>query len=284
MTLVPLFIGASVVYTARFVPRKLLQLIRTHRPDIFMAVPSMYHALLSLKSASAEDFRSLRLVASGGEPLARSVFEQFRDRFGLEIREGYGLTETSPIASINTLREWRVGSVGKPIPQCRVDILDDQGHMLPTGQVGEVAIAGPNVMAGYHNRPELTAEVIDEEGRFRTGDCGRLDEDGFLYITGRKKDMLIIGGENVYPREIEEVLNQHPSLKDAAVVGKADPSRGEVPVAYVELFDGAQFDEADIRQFCRSYLPGYKVPREVQHVDQLPRSPIGKVLRRELRS
>lgn len=282
LTLIPLSIGAKVVYTARFVPRRVVELVRQHRPDMFMAIPSMYGALLSVKDATPEDFSSIRLAISGGEPLPAIVNDRSRERLGLTIYEGYGLTETSPIVSINAPGKCRAGSVGQIIHGCDARIVDDQERDLPIEHEGEILLRGPNIMAGYFKLPELTRQVITPGGWFRTGDWGKLDREGFLYITGRKKEMLIIAGENVFPREIEEVLNAHPSIKDSAVIGRHDPLRGELPIAFVELKEGAAFNEAQLRQFCRDRLAQFKVPREIRQIEQLPRNPTGKIMRREL--
>lgn len=284
LTILPLVAGAKVVYTARFVPKKLVTLIKKHKPEIFLAIPSMYNALLTVKSAEPGDFASLRYAVSGGEPLPRAVADNFAERFGVRIIEGYGLTETSPIAALSTPEQVRDGAVGRLLPDVESRIIDDEGHIQDDGGEGEIFLRGPNIMAGYHKMPEATAEVIDGEGFFRTGDWGKVDADGYLYITGRKKEMLIIGGENVFPREIEEVLDKHPAVKQSAVVGRTDPSRGEVPVAFVELNEdaGDSFDEKELRSYAREHLPNFKVPKEVRVLDALPRNPTGKVLRRDL--
>ena len=270
------------VYTARFVPSRLLDLARTHRPTVFVAIPSMYNALLHAKHAEAGDFSSFRYVVSGGEPLPDKVAQTFLERFGKRINEGYGLTETSPVTNWCLPEEFREHSVGRPVPEVEERIVAPDGRVLPAGQDGEIRIKGPNVMKGYYNLPELTAGVFDEHGFFRTGDMGRFDADGFLYITGRIKEMLIISGENVFPREIEEVVNHHPAVKDSAVVGLRDPARGEVPICFVELRDGAEWDESHARAFVRERLPPYKVPREFRVLDALPRNPTGKIMRRAL--
>ncbi len=291
LTLIPLYVGAKVTYTARFLPKKIFQLIKRHQPDIFIGVPSMYGGLLSVKDATPEDVASLKLPVSGGEPLPDAVFEAFQERFNIKILEGYGLTETSPATHWSTAHANKRHSVGKALPGVRTFIMDESGNLLGPDQDGEVILAGPNVMLGYYKRPDLTQQVIfpvtppgaDRPVRaFRTGDIGRVDEDGFLYITGRKKEMLIIGGENVFPREIEEVLNRHPDVKASAVIGKSDGVRGEVPVAFVEIHEDHGFDEAAIRGFLREQIASFKVPREVRRVDELPRNPTGKILRRQL--
>lgn len=284
LTLLPLSIGAKVVYTARFNPKKILDLMKTHRPTALIAIPSMYNALLHAKSVMPEHFQSLKYIVSGGEPLPQVVFDEYRSRFNVTINEGYGLTETSPVTNWCRPCEYRRRSVGKPLPGVDEKIVDAQGNRLGPHQDGEICIKGPNVMKGYYKLPEQTSEVFDEEGYFRTGDMGQFDEDGHLYITGRIKEMLIIGGENVFPREIEEVLDSHESVHASAVVGVMDDSRGEVPVAFVELVESATFDETELRSYCRTKLAQYKVPRDIRLIEKLPRSPTGKILRRELKS
>jgi len=290
LTLWPLTKGSKVVYTARFNPRKIVQLIKKHEPDTYFAVPSMFGALLSTKGLTKEALAPIKLAVSGGEPLSGAVADRYRDELGLELLEGYGLTETSPVASVNVPGRSRAGSVGRTLPGVDALIVDDAGKLLDADQEGEILIHGPIVMKGYFKLTEQTAEVMTEvdhptRGKlkaFRTGDIGKLDADGYLYITGRKKEMLIIGGENVFPREIEEVLNRHPAVHDSAVIGRLDETRGEVPIAFIELEEGADFDEGDIRAHCRESLAQFKVPREVRVTEALPRSPTGKVLRRKL--
>jgi len=289
-TLFPLVLGAKVVYSARFVPKKIVELFRLHRPTVFMAVPSMFGALMTVKDAAPDDFSSLKLCISGGEPLPQATRSEMKSRLGVQLMEGYGLTETSPVVSWSSPTMFKDGCVGKVLSNVKVVVVSDEGAPLAPGEAGEILISGPNVFAGYFLDPETTASVfteltVDGERRryFRTGDIGTLDPDGFLAITGRKKEMLIVGGLNVFPRGIEEVLNNHPSVKDSGVVGRIDGVRGEVPVAYVELKEGCPFDEASIRAYCREHLAGYKVPREIIALPELPRTPTGKVLRRKLK-
>ncbi len=289
LTILPLALGAKAVYTARFVPAKLLRLMREHRPTIFVAIPSMYNALLHARDAVPDDFSSLRLPVSGGEPLPRAIADAFRERFGVTITEGYGLTETSPVSNVCLPSEFRPGSVGRHVPGMVQKIIDiETGAEVGDGREGEVRMTGPNVMRGYFKRPDETAAAFDRDGLFRTGDIGRLDADGHLYITGRLKEMLIVAGENVFPREIEEVLNSHPAVKDSGVVGRSDPMRGELPVAFVEIRENADgtkmvVGERELQAHCRARLAGYKVPDEIRVVDALPRNPTGKVMRRELK-
>lgn len=284
LTLLPLTVGCPVVYSARFVPHRILKLIREHRPTTFIAIPSMYGALLHLKDAKPEDFASLRYIVSGGEPLPAAIFEGFRERFGVTINEGYGLTETAPVTNWCRPSEWRAGSVGPALPGIDQRIVDAAtGRVLGPNEDGEVRMKGPNVMPGYFNRPEETASAFDEHGYLKTGDMGRLDADRHLYITGRIKEMLIVGGENVFPREIEEVLDKHPSVNASAVIGVRDDVRGELPWAFVEMKEGQVFEESALRTWCRERLAGYKVPREIRAVEKLPRNPTGKIMRRELK-
>lgn len=284
LTVLPMVVGCRVVYTARFVPHRMIRLLREHRPTAMVAIPSMYNALLHVKDATADDFRSLRLPMSGGEPLPAAVMEAFHERFGVRLCEGYGLTETAPVTNVCRPEEWRSGTVGRAVPWVTERIVDiESGADLPPGRDGEVRIAGPNIMRGYYRLPKETGAAFDERGFFRTGDIGRLDGEGFLSITGRLKEMLIVAGENVFPREIEEVLNRHPTVGESGVVGGSDPVRGEVPIAFVEMNEGATFDEREILAWCRERLAGYKVPREVRRVDALPRNPTGKIMRRELK-
>jgi long-chain acyl-CoA synthetase len=284
LTLLPLAAGPKAVYTARFNPRKLLELMREHKPTAMIAIPSMYAALLHAKSAKAEDFASFKYVVSGGEPLPETIFEGFRERFNVTLNEGYGLTETAPVANWCRPQEFTRKSVGKPLPEVEEIIVGPDEQRLGPNHDGEIRIKGPNVMKGYFKLPEQTAAVFDPNGFFRTGDMGRFDDDGHLYITGRIKEMLIIGGENVFPREIEEVLDKHASVAASAVIGVMDESRGEVAVAFVELKDGAAFDETALRKHCRESLAQYKVPRDIRLIDKLPRNPTGKIMRRELKA
>lgn len=282
LTLLPLSVGIKVIYTARFMPKRMLELMLKHRPTILVAIPSMYGALLSAKSATADHWSSFRYVASGGEPLSDAVFEGFRERFNVTLNEGYGLTETAPVSNWCRPKDHRRGSVGMTLPGIEEKVVDAEGNRLGPNEGGEICIKGPNVMKGYYNLPEETAAVFDDEGFFKTGDMGRIDDDGYLYITGRIKEMLIIAGENVFPREIEEALDRHPSVHASAVIGIHDPSRGEVPIAFVELEEGAEFDDKALRTHCREFLAQYKVPREIRALKELPRNPTGKIMRREL--
>ena len=284
LTMLPLTAGARAVYCSRFLPPKIVKLFREHKPTVFVGIPSMYNALLHVKDASGGDFASLRYAVSGGEPLPDAVSSAFLERYGVQINEGYGLTETSPVTNWCLPQEYTAHSVGRCVPGVSARIVDwETGAVLAPGRDGEVRLKGPNVMQGYYKLPTETAAAFDSEGWFRTGDIGSLDNDGHLFITGRLKEMIIVGGENVFPREIEEVLDKHPSVMASAVIGVRDDVRGELPWAFVETRDGLQFQEAALRTWCRERLAGYKVPREIRAIDKLPRNPTGKIMRRELR-
>lgn len=284
LTLLPLTAGMRVVYTARWVPTKVIGLIRDHRPTMFVGLPSMYNALLRVKGATADDFSSFKYIVSGGEPLPDAVFNAFQERFNVRIHEGYGLTETAPVTNWLRPSEFRRYSVGRPVTDCVERIVDPEtGKTLGPDREGEIRIAGPNIMQGYYKDQEQTDAVFDDDGFFKTGDMGKLDRDGFLFITGRIKEMLIIAGENVFPREIEEVLDKHPDIHASGVVGEPDPNRGEAPVAFVEMIEGAEFDEKALRDYCFENLPRHKAPRRIERIDELPRNPTGKIMRRKLK-
>lgn len=282
MMLCPISLGATAYYLPRFQPAQVVQTIGGQSISIFLGIASMFGALLRVKQACAKDFASLKLAISGGEPLARTVYDGFLDRFECPIQEGYGLTETSPVVSINMPWCHRPGTVGKLLPQLQACCVDADDTPLPADEPGEVWIRGPSVMQGYFRQPEQTAEVLTSDGWLRTGDMGQLDEDGFLQITGRKKEMIIVGGMNVYPAGIEQVLQEHPCVSEAAVIAVADGSRGEVPVAFVILNQGDHCDGQSLREFCRQRMAGYKVPRQVHLAAELPRGPTGKILKRAL--
>lgn len=282
-TLVPLLMGATVHYLPRFSPATVVNLIAEQRVSVFITIASMFGALAAMKDASRERFASLTHPVSGGEPLPPKVAEVFERRFGKTIYEGYGLTEASPVVTLNTPQAHRAGTVGRPLPGIMVTPADADGRPLPPGHDGELVVRGHCVMQGYLNKPEATAGVI-RDGALFTGDIGRLDADGFVTITGRAKDMMIVGGENVFPFEIETALMEHPAVAEAAVIGTRDDVRGEVPVAFViPTPDRPPPSESDLRGFCRQRLAAYKVPRQIVIAAELPRGPTGKILKRALR-
>jgi long-chain acyl-CoA synthetase len=279
----PVRLGATTVYQARFSAAGVVKAIKEHAISIVAAVPSMYAVLARLKDAGPEDVKSLYAAISGGEPLAAVIREHFEKKFNKPIYEGYGLTETIGPIAFNVPDAIKPGSVGRLIPGAEIRIADDEGKALPQGETGEVWLKGPMIMRGYFNLPNETAEALTADGYFKSGDLGHVDPEGYLYITGRKKDLIIVAGEKASPREIEELILRHPSVKDAAVVGKKDSSRGEVVVAFVTPKDGVTLKPEEIREFCRGQgLAQWKVPREVFVESDLPRSPTGKILKRVL--
>ena len=283
MMLAPVQLAAPIVYQARFSPVGALQAIRKHKVSIMFGVPSMFAAMLRLTGATPEDFKDFFAIISGGEPLPPAVREAFLKKYNAPIYEGYGLTETSPVVSLNTPWANRPGSVGKLVPGAEPRIADDDGKRLPVEHGGEVWLRGPMIMKGYFNLPDETAKALTADGFFKTGDLGRVDADGYLYITGRKKELIIVAGEKVVPREVEDVLARHPAVADNAVVGRKDASRGEVVVAFVVAAPGASPRPEELRSFCREQgLPQFKIPRDVYFVPELPRSATGKVLKRTL--
>ncbi|USN99451.1 MAG: AMP-binding protein [Phycisphaeraceae bacterium] len=287
LTLTPLSHGVPVVYTARFMPKRLIELVKKERATVLVGIPSMFNAIASLKSGTPEHFESLRLIVSGSEALPDAVQQKFSERYGKPITEGYGMTEMSPATHCAVPGRTKPHSVGQPVPGVVQRIVSPEtGADQPAGEPGEIRLDGPNRMTGYLHLPDKTAEAFDEQGFYRTGDLGRVDEEGYLYITGRIKEMMIIGGENVFPREIEEVLDRHEIVHASGVIGQHDPTRGEVPVAFVELEEGVDpdaFDERTLISFCREHLAGYKAPKRVIRLDALPRNPTGKILRRDLK-
>ncbi|MDW8309260.1 MAG: long-chain fatty acid--CoA ligase, partial [Verrucomicrobiales bacterium] len=278
--------GGSMVILPRFELRAALNVIRKYRPTMFHGVPTMYVAFNNTPNVERYGFNSLRVCISGGAPLPVEVRQKFEALTGGKLVEGYGLTEASPVTHINPpAGSPKVGSIGLPIADTQVRIMDlETGtRELPVGEVGEIVIRGPQVMQGYWNKPQETALVL-RDGWLYTGDIAKKDADGYYYIVDRKKDMIIAGGYNIYPREVEEVLFEHPKIQEAAVIGVPDPYRGETVKAFVVLRPGTTATPEEIIAFCRERLAAYKVPRIVVFRDSLPKSAVGKYLRRELRN
>ena len=274
--------GACLTLLPRFDAAHALRIIADHRVTVFEGVPTMYVALLHQPDRADYDTSTLRLCISGGAALPVEVLRGFEEAFGCTVLEGYGLSETSPVASFNHPgRERKPGSIGTPIRDVRMRAVDNEGHEVPQGEVGEIAILGPNVMKGYWLRPEATAEAI-RDGWFHTGDLARVDEDGYFYIVDRKKDLIIRGGYNVYPREIEEVLYEHPAVAEAAVIGLPHPALGEEVGAAVALKPGAASTAEELRDYVKAQVAAYKYPRYVWIVDALPKGATGKILKREI--
>jgi long-chain acyl-CoA synthetase len=269
--------GALLTLIPRFDPAKALEIIERDAVTVFQGVPTMYHAMLNSDAREERDTSSLRLCMSGGSAMPVEVLKAFEEAFSCKILEGYGLSETSPVASFNHPdRERKPGSIGTPIEGVEMKLVEEEDG------VGEIAIRGHNVMKGYWGREDATREVMDDDGWFRTGDMATIDEDGYFFIVDRKKDMIIRGGYNVYPREIEEVLYEHDAVSEAAVVAVPDESMGEEVGAAIVLREGQDADADDIRAFVKERVANYKYPRKIWFLDELPKGPTGKILKREI--
>jgi long-chain acyl-CoA synthetase len=275
--------GATLTLIPRFDPAKALATIDRDRVTVFEGVPTMYSAMLGVTDREAYDVSTLRTCVSGGAALPVEVLRGFEAAFGCIILEGYGLSESSPVASFNHPdAERKAGSIGTPVEGVRMRVVDDHGEPVQQGEIGEIQISGHNVMKSYWNNPDATAATITTDGWLKTGDMARQDEDGYYYIVDRKKDLLIRGGYNVYPREVEEVLYEHPAVAEAAVVGITHPSLGEEIGAAVVLKAGTSATPEELRSFVKDRIAAYKYPRAVWIADALPKGPTGKILRREV--
>ena len=272
--------GATMILMARFDPSRALDVVAQERVTVFAGVPIMYSALVEQQAASPRDTASLRLGISGGAALPVETIRRFEAGFSCMILEGYGLSETSPVASFNhPQKERKVGSIGTPIAGVEFRLVDDDGRDVAPGESGEIAIRGHNVMKGYWHKPEETAAAF-VDGWFKTGDVARVDDDGYYYIVDRKKDLIIRGGFNVYPREVEEVLYEHPAVLEAAVIGLPHESLGEEIGAAVVLRNGEWASPEQLQAFVKERLAPYKYPRHVWLMDSLPKGPTGKIMRR----
>jgi long-chain acyl-CoA synthetase len=277
-----LALGGTFTLLPRFTPEEALEIIQRDRVTLFAGVPTMYFAILNHEGADRYDLSTLKWCMCGGAPMPVEVMKSFEAKYRVKILEGYGLSETSPVASFNMLdRPRKVGSIGYPVWGVEMAILDDEDRELGPDEVGEIVIRGHNVMKGYWKRPDATKECM-RSGWFHTGDVGRRDEDGCYFIVDRKKDMIIRGGFNVYPREVEEVLYGHEAVVEAAVVGVPHESHGEEVKAVVALAPGKKLSQEELIAWARERLAAYKYPRIVEFRDALPKGPTGKILKREL--
>jgi long-chain acyl-CoA synthetase len=275
--------GGSVVVGPRFDPDTFWQAVERHRPTFFSAVPTMY-ALLESKTQRQVDTSSLRFVVCGAAPMSAELISRFESTFSVPIVEGYGLSEGTVASTLNPVHGPRkAGTVGRALPGQKVEIEAPDGQRLPPGERGEVVIRGDNVMRGYLGRPDETAAVL-KDGWLHTGDVGYLDPDGYLVLVDRMKDMIIRGGENIFPKEIEIVLYKHRDVLEAAVVGRPDPIYGEVPVAYVAPRPGSHLDSADLLEHCRASLARFKLPQEIHIQPSLPKNAVGKLMKGQLKS
>jgi long-chain acyl-CoA synthetase len=274
--------GGTLTLIPRFDPGKALEIIQRDKVTLFQGVPTMYGAMLHFSDREKFDVSSVTRCASGGSAMPVELMRGFEDAFGCEVLEGYGLSESSPVASFNHPdRERKPGSIGTPIEGVEMKVVDDDDGEVDQGEVGEIVIRGHNVMKGYWGREDATAETI-RDGWLHTGDIAKVDEDGYFFIVDRKKDLIIRGGYNVYPREIEELLYEHPAVREAAVVGMPHDEYGEEVGAAVALKDGAEATPEELREFVKEQVAAYKYPRRVWLVDELPKGPTGKILKREI--
>jgi long-chain acyl-CoA synthetase len=278
-----IYLGATMTMLPRFDPVKAAEIMQRDRVTVFEGVPTMYFYLLNHPEVAKFDLSSLRRCVSGGSAMPVEVMHAFNKKHNVTILEGYGLSETSPVASFNHLdRPVKPGSIGTPLWGVQMEVMDPEGRPAPLGELGEIVIRGHNVMKGYYKRPEASAEAI-RGGWFHTGDLAKKDEDGYYFIVDRLKDMILRGGFNVYPREIEEVLYAHPAVAEAAVIGVPDQALGEEIKAVVALKPGQSATEQELMEYCKERLAAYKYPRSVEFRESLPKTATGKILKRELK-
>jgi long-chain acyl-CoA synthetase len=278
-----LYAGSQVVLIERFDPTSALEAIARHQVTVVPGAPAMWIAWASSPEASRETFATVRVAASGAAKLPIDIAEQCERRFGITISEGYGLTEASPVVTSAAGAAAKPGSIGTPLPDLRLRIVDPDGDDVLVGDAGELWVQGPNVFAGYWNDAEATARALTPDGWLRTGDIAVVDDDGALFLVDRAKDLIIVSGFNVFPAEVEGVILQHPAVASCAVVGVAHPYHGESVKAYVVLAPDQFIEEDDLIAFCADNLARYKCPDKVVFVDELPTGLGGKVLRRALR-
>ena len=278
-----LLAGSACLLMERFDPQSAAEAIQKHNVTVVAGAPAMWAAWASLPGLPPGTFANLRIATSGASALTNDVVDRMRDRFALVLTEGYGLTEASPVVTSSIGLDHRPGSIGAPIEGVEVRLVDDDGEDVLIGDPGEIWVRGPNVFHGYWGDPPGVCDVITDDGWLRTGDVGVVDDDGYLYLVDRVKDLIIVSGFNVFPAEVEDVLREHPAIRDCAVVGVSHPHSGEAVKALVVVEDGRSVEEDDVIAFCSNHLARYKCPDKILFVDELPHGPSGKILRRELR-
>lgn len=278
--LYPLSLGASITILEAFAPKETIAAIKDTGVTIVFGVPPIYNYLTRL--GATNDLTNVKTFVSGGAALPQKIAEQFQEKFGTPILEGYGLSEASPVVALNPYQKTKFCSIGRPLPGVKVKIVNSKGETLPPGDIGELVVQGPNVMKGYYNLPLETSRAL-RNSWLHTGDIAYQDMEGYLFIVDRLKDMIIINGENVYPREIEELLYTLPGVIEAAVIGVPDPLRGEAARAYIVMDPDHEFDRKAIRDFLQPRLAAYKVPKDILSVDALPKNKTGKIMKRLLR-
>jgi long-chain acyl-CoA synthetase len=281
----PVLAGGEIILVPRFNARQVVKTIQKYNPDFFIGVPTMFVALSNLPDIRRYDLSSLRGIFVGAAPLTKAIKDDFEAKTGGRMIEGYGLTEAVTAIMANPYQgTHKVGSIGIPFPDVDVKIVSlDDGHDLAPGERGEIILTSPTVMLGYYKNPEETKNTIAEGGWLHTGDIGYVDEDGYFYITDRKKELIIVGGFNVFPREVDELIYQHPKVKEGITVGIPDECKGERIKVYIVLKDGETATPEEFMAYFKQRLTPYKVPAEVEFRTELPKSMIGKILRRTLR-
>lgn len=278
----PLLKGATVLLVPRFTPKEVFETAKAQKATVFAGVPTMYNFLFQTPDTDISDFSSIRLAISGGSSLPVALLHNFENKFNVRISEGYGLSEASPVTCFNPLdRDRKPGSIGTSILNVENRVVNELGEQVAIGEVGELIVRGPNVMKGYYKMPEETEATI-RDGWLYTGDLAKVDEEGYFFIVDRKKDLVIVGGYNVYPREVEEVLFAHPGVVEAAVIGLPDADFGEAVHAYVVVKDESVTRE-DLHAYCAEHLAKYKIPRQFEFLEELPKNTTGKILRRSLK-
>ncbi len=275
--------GGTVITVERFYPEQTLDEIERFKPTVFQGVPPMYNLLLKQPDLDQRDTSSVVFCLSAATKMPENLIRQVEDRLRWRYAEAWGLTEVSCVGTTSPYTETRFGSCGKGLDDAQIKVVDPEGSPLPPGQQGELCVRGTCVTKGYLNKPEATQEVFDAEGWFHSGDIAYMDDDGYAYIVDRKKDMINVGGEKVFPSEVEDMMLAHPKIKDLVIVGIPDEIKGEAPKAFIQLKEGESVTAEEIRNFCRARMAPYKVPVAVEFIDEIPRSPAGKALRRLLR-
>ncbi|USK40196.1 fatty acid--CoA ligase family protein [Cytobacillus firmus] len=279
----PLMNGATILIDPKFSPKEIFRLAKKYEPTVFAGVPTMYNFLLQYEDGNLEDLKSLRLCISGGAAMPVALLHGFEKKFNVIVSEGYGLSEASPVTCFNPLDKPRkAGSIGQSIMNVENKVVNELGEEVSVGEVGELTVRGPNVMKGYYKLPEETAATI-RDGWLYTGDLAKRDEEGYFYIVDRKKDLILVGGYNVYPREVEEVLYNHREVVEAAVLGVPDPNLGEAVKCYV-VTNNPQLTEELLLAYCAEHLARYKVPSSIEFLEELPKNTTGKILRRALKN
>jgi len=274
--------GATMIIMDRFDAKKAIEMIKNHKINIFVGVPTMFSYLLKETEVHSDDLKSLRLNVSSGASLPVEVLSEYEKTFNSVIQEVYGITESTGEVAYNPIEKRKPGSIGISHSGLELEISDERGVIVKTGEVGEIVIRGKSIMKGYWKKEAATREVLNEDGWYRTGDLARVDEDGYLYIVGRSKEMIITSGFNIYPRELEEVLYQHPDIQEAAVIGIPDKIKGELPFAFIVPHEGRKVEQDDLRLFCQERLANYKVPRMYHFVESLPKTGTGKISKKDI--